>query len=279
MASRSPFRPRIGIVGGRGQMGRWLQSFWVERGCEVLISDRDTAISSEDLVRGSDIAFVAVPLRATPEVIRTLAGVVGLESGLVSIASLMAPSVRQLEAVRGEALCAHPVFGPTVRSCAGLPMMMAPVRGTRWHAWLVQEFTDAGLIVRQTNAYDHDASMAVVQASLHSMYVALCRAMSAAGLPPTAALEWASPTMQLQLGLAARILGQDPELYADLVVGNDLAPARLDALASELRYLAECARDGNRKAFSDAFLDARGSFGDRLDQLARRAESALERAD
>jgi prephenate dehydrogenase len=176
-------------------------------------------------------------------------------------------------------LCAHPVFGPTVRSYAGLPVVTAPIHGARWHAWLVEEFTDAGLTVRESNPLDHDASMAIVQASLHSTYVALCRAMAQAGLPATAALEWASPTMQLQLGLVARILDQEPELYADLVVGNALAPARLDALASELRRLADYARDGNRKAFADAFLEARDTFGDQLDELARRAEAALERID
>src|SRR5258708_2693213 len=145
MPACTPPRPHIGIVGGNGQMGRWLHSFWTERGCEVLVSDRDTNTSNEEVVRGSDRSFVAVPLRATPEVIGSLAGFVGLDSGLVSIASLMAPSVRELEEVRGDALCAHPVFGPTVRSHAGLPLITAPIRGTRWHAWLVDEFTDAGL--------------------------------------------------------------------------------------------------------------------------------------
>jgi prephenate dehydrogenase len=279
MAIAVPEQPRIAIVGGNGQMGRWLLAFWSSRGFEVVVSDRDTRLSNEDAVRGADLTFVAVPLRSTPEVIRSLAELVKRDCGLVSIASLMEPSLPALETVRGEAICAHPVFGPSVLNSNGLPMITAPIRGIRWHAWLVTQFAAAGLIVRESNARDHDASMAVVQACLHSTYVALCRAMSAAGLPPTAALEWASPTMKFQLGLAARILGQDPELYADLVVGNALAPARLDALASELRYLADCAREGDRRSFTEAFLDARSTFGDRLDELARRAETALERAD
>ncbi|MDB5077029.1 MAG: Prephenate dehydrogenase [Chloroflexi bacterium] len=275
-ASNATSAVRIGVVGGNGQMGQWLRRFWRDLGYEVMFSDCDTQESNEDVVSWADVTFVAVPLQVTPAVIRSLAPAMADTKALVSIASLMGPSASELIELRGEAICAHPVFGPTVRRTAGLPVVVAGVRGDFWRGWLVAALSEAGLEVRETTPEEHDASMAVVQAMLHSTYVALCGAMTSAGLPPLEALDWASPTLRLQLGLIARILGQDPELYADLVVGNTHAPALLDALANELKHLADLAREGDRAGFATAFRTARDGFGDRGDDLASRAEAALE---
>ena len=273
----SSAKARIGVVGGEGQMGRWLRGFWQGLGYDVSYSDRGSEHSNEDVVRWSHITFVAVPLRATPDVIRALVPALEPDRALVSIASLMAPSAQALSTTRGEALCAHPVFGPTVKQTRGLPVVVAPVLGSRWCDWLVATLHDAGLAVRLSTPEEHDAAMAVVQATLHSLYVALCTAMTDAGLPPSAALGWASPTLELQLGLIARILGQNPELYADLVVGNALAPDRLEELAAALQRLAALARAGDRMGFAAAFTAARAGFGDLADDLAERTEQALER--
>jgi prephenate dehydrogenase len=136
---------------------------------------------------------------------------------------------------------------------------------------------EAGLVVRESSPDEHDRAMAVVQALLHSLYVALCETMSGAGMAPAAALEWASPTLRLQLGLIARILGQDPELYADLVVGNPWAPDLLEGLAESLQRLASLARSGDKAGFAAAFGRSRLSFGDLAAGLSEQAEAALER--
>ncbi|HWE62107.1 MAG TPA: prephenate dehydrogenase dimerization domain-containing protein, partial [Chloroflexota bacterium] len=211
--------------------------------------------------------------------LRELAPHVTGDRALVSIGSLMAPSAEALAGVSAEAICAHPVFGPTVTTTAGLPVIVAPVRGTRWADWLVQTLRSAGMLVHLTTPQAHDARMALVQALLHSLYVALCQAFSGADLPPAQALDWASPTLRLQLGMIARILGQDPELYADLVIGNPAAPAALDALVHALQDLATLARTGDRAGFIAAFTAARESFDGELAELAGAAETALAHLD
>jgi prephenate dehydrogenase len=269
--------PVIGVIGGSGQMGRWLCRFWHERGFSVLASDQDTPRRNEDVVQAADLTFVAVPLATTPAVIAALAPHVPAEHAVVSIASLMEPSAMALAALAAETLCAHPVFGPSVASTAGLPVVVAPVHGARWLPWLVDQLEAAGMQVRLSTPSEHDAAMAVVQALLHSLYVALCGAMADAGLPPSDALDWASPTLRLQLGLMARILGQNPELYADLVVDNPRSPAVLEGLATHLQALAALARGGDREGFAAAFRAARAGFGQEVSELATRTEAALER--
>lgn len=270
-----PGAPRIGVVGGAGGMGGWLRRFWEGRGCEVRFSDLQTALTNEELVRWASLTFVSVPLQHTPRVLRELAPLVGTDCALASIASLMVPSAAALIEGTGEALCAHPVFGPTVIATSGLPVVVASVRGIRWADWLVGALREAGLEVQVASPEAHDRTMTIVQSLLHSLYVALCLTMQREGLSPAQALPWASPTLQLQLGLIARILGQDPSLYAGLVVGNPLAPAALDDLAAALQHLAALARAGDEAAFAEAFLAARAGFGEHLDPLAAIAEAAL----
>jgi prephenate dehydrogenase len=257
-------------------MGRWLRKFWEPRCGSVIWSDRETSLTNEAVVQSADITFVAVPLGKTPAVLRTLVAHSGERQCLVSIASLMEPSARELATTRAEALCMHPVFGPTVRALENLPVVISPVRGGSWLPWLGDVMRSSGMRVRQSSPEEHDASMAIVQALLHSSFVALSAVMSAAALPPAKALAWASPTMKLQLAMAARILSQDAGLYADLVVLNEHAPEQLDELADQLHRLAGIARGRDRAAFVDAFLAARAAFGDTLADLADRAEIALE---
>jgi prephenate dehydrogenase len=272
-------RVRIGVVGGGGQMGGWLRRFWEGQGYEVRYSDCDTRLRNEEVVEWAQATFVAVPLDATPGVLHDLASRATGDRALISIASLMGPSADALLPASVEAFCAHPVFGPTVMATAGLPVLVAPVRGTRWMEWLVTTLRAAGLSVHVTTPDAHDARMAMVQALLHSLYVALCQTFDAGGLPPAEAIAWASPTLRLQLGMAARILGQDPALYADLVVGNPAAPAALDLLVHTLQRLAELARSGDRDGFIASFIAARASFGGSQVRLAAEAEDALGRLD
>ena len=258
-------------------MGRWLRSFWEARGFAVSFSDRGTALTNQDIATTTDITFVAVPLTATPTELEALAPLLSSDQALVSIASLMEPSAAALTRCTGEALCAHPVFGPSVREVRGLPVVVARLRGDRWAAWLAEALREAGLTVRETTPPEHDKAMAVVQALLHSLYVALCETMGGAAMDPSQALEWASPTLRLQLGLIARILSQDPGLYAGLVVGNPWAPDLLEALAESLNKLAARARAGDVEGFAAAFTRANQSFGGLAPDLAARAEAALER--
>jgi prephenate dehydrogenase len=276
-AAGSGVTPRIGVVGGEGQMGLWLRRFWERRGLAVSFSDRGSLLTNEDVAQQSDLTFVAVPLTATPDVLVALSPYIGADQALISIASLMGPSATALVGCVGQTLCAHPVFGPSVREVHGLPVVVAPIRGERWASWLIDSLRDAGLAVRESTPPEHDKAMAVVQALLHSLYVALCETMGDAAMEPGRALEWASPTMRLQLGMIARILGQDPQLYAGLVVGNPWAPDLLDSLAASLTKLASHARSGDIAGFAAAFTRANQSFGDLVPDLAGRAEAAIER--
>ena len=90
---------------------------------------RTVAIPAAELAQ---LTFVAVPLHLTPAVLQDLREDVRTDAALVSIASLMGPSAAAMAGMAGEGICAHPVFGPTVTSLAGLPVVISSARPGRW---------------------------------------------------------------------------------------------------------------------------------------------------
>ena len=49
--------PVIGIIGGKGRMGRLFADFFKERGLKVLVSDQKTKLSNKDLAAKADITI------------------------------------------------------------------------------------------------------------------------------------------------------------------------------------------------------------------------------
>src|SRR5579883_3318821 len=75
----------IGIAGGYGGIGSLFARLLGASGAEVLLSDRETALSNTALAARCDLTLVAVPLRATPAVLAEMAPRVRPDAALVSL--------------------------------------------------------------------------------------------------------------------------------------------------------------------------------------------------
>jgi prephenate dehydrogenase len=249
----------VGIAGGLGQMGRWFGRLFAGLGCHVLVSDQGTELDNATLAARSAVVLVCVPIRAMPAVLDEIVAAAGAETLVVSTASLMMPSVPSLRRTRGEALCLHPLFGPATPPASGL-LVSATLRPGALTSWLGAALAGVGARVVEMAPEAHDQAMAAVQAMQHACFLAFARALEAAGQDPAAALGVATPTFRLFLALAARILYQDPRLYADIVTLNPHAPAVLEALEAGLREVRMAAAQGDAAAFERLFVQARAYF-------------------
>jgi len=54
----------IGIIGGSGSMGQWFNSFFKEAGHRVLISGRQTTITTKNITETCDIVIISTPIDA-----------------------------------------------------------------------------------------------------------------------------------------------------------------------------------------------------------------------
>ena len=128
---RHPRLPLVGIAGGHGGLGSLFARLLADSGVPVRVSDRDTALSNDELAASCDLCFVAVPLAITPRVLAAMAVQCRPRTTLVSLGSLMEPAAAELAHGAGERLLLHPLFGPGRKSLRGATLALPPLRAFR----------------------------------------------------------------------------------------------------------------------------------------------------
>ena len=128
---------KIGLIGGRGQMGRWFQHFFASQGLEVLVADLDTEQTSQEVASLSDVVMLAVPIPEVAKTARALAPHLQPQAALMDLTSVkQAPMDAMMAHFPGEVVGTHPLFGPLATDIAGQTVVLCPGRGERWFNWL-----------------------------------------------------------------------------------------------------------------------------------------------
>ena len=114
---------RILVVGGAGQMGRWLCRYFRSRGFEVVVNDPAGPVEGfpfePDLRRAvheADVVAVSVPMSVSADVLRAIAEMKP-KALVFDIASLKAPVEEPLRSMGRAGLrvaSVHPMFGPNL---------------------------------------------------------------------------------------------------------------------------------------------------------------------
>ena len=160
----------IAIVGGEGAMGRWFQRFFAEDGHRILSADLDTTLKTEDAVAQADLVMIAVPIRDTVDVIRSVGPAMRPDAGLMDITSIKsAPVEAMLEVAPADVVGSHPMFGPSTRRMSRQRVILCPARGEMWFEWLKACFERRGAEVTVATPEEHDQQMAYVQVLVHLM--------------------------------------------------------------------------------------------------------------
>jgi len=224
-------KPKVAIIGGQGQMGRWFTRFFESQGLEVLVADLDTPQTSQEVARQADVVVISVPIPKVKEVVQAIAPHLRPEAALMDLTSVkQGPVSAMLDHFPGEVVGTHPLFGPGEDSIAGRTMVLCPGRGERWFNWLKTLLNDAGAQVKITTAAEHDRLMAVVQGLAHFILIALEMAIRQLGVPLQDLEDFATPTFATLHNLARRLLSQDATLYACIQLQNPANRVALRAL-------------------------------------------------
>jgi len=228
-------RITIGIIGGRGHMGRWFKSFFREAGYAVLVAGRKTAMTCTQLARRSDVVILSVPVGAVESICREIAPVLGPSQLLMDVCSLKESVLKSMLAVPSAQVAGtHPLFGPATESLQGQNIIICPGRGTDRLKWLEETFRAGGAVLTHLDPGEHDRSMAVVQGLTHFLTITLGRTLQKLNLPPRNAFKVATPVFRTQLDLIGRLFAQDLDLYRDLVRKNPYVDATLKAFLDAL---------------------------------------------
>lgn len=243
-----PFsRPRVGILGGQGRMGRWLAARLRADGLEVVQADLGQGPSLKELALACPVLILSVPIPAIAPLMASLGPHTRSDGVVLDIASLKAAPLKAMLAhARGEVIGSHPLFGPTTPSLQGQVCFLCPGRGSRWRSWFQGWLEQGGARVVEMEALAHDQLMARVQSLRHMLLFGLGQALEQVGFDPQRDLPLAGPWFGSLVGLLKRQVSQPAELYADLALNNPAAPAVLAALAQSLTRAAQLVAAGDR---------------------------------
>ncbi|MBA2849765.1 prephenate dehydrogenase/arogenate dehydrogenase family protein [Thermosulfuriphilus ammonigenes] len=247
---------RIGIVGGRGRMGRWFANLFKRAGYQVEISDLGTPLSNQDLARQCPVVFLAVPMERFEEVVIQVGPLMPPEAGLIDLCSLKA---RQVAVMLRETTCqvvgAHPLFGPGENSIVGQRVALCPARGNGWFNWFKDFLDTQGAETVVISPEEHDQLMAVIQVLNHFILLALGEVINRQGLDPQRLVNLATPSFIRQLNILSRLADQDPHLYAAIQFDNPAGDQIREAFARAVSKLKEIAQERREEEFVQLFTE------------------------
>ncbi|WP_424358647.1 prephenate dehydrogenase/arogenate dehydrogenase family protein [Methanocella sp. MCL-LM] len=263
------------VVGGGGDMGRWCARLLKHAGFEVCISSRrDVRPVAEAMGAGVasiedaglfDVVILSVPIDAVEAMAAQAGPKMKPGSLLMDLSSLKKGPVEAMlrhasESV--EVLGAHPLFGPGLETLEGRTIVVVPTgRSGRWLPIIRDVFETAGASVEVSTPEEHDRRMAIVQGLTHFLYLGWGRAIQRLGIDLRDLEAYRTPVYGITETIAGRVLSQNPELYALIQSGPDVAPVRR-AFIEACSELAATVEKGDLQAFRDAFSAAAHHYGD-----------------
>lgn len=254
----------IGIIGGRGTLGKIFRKFFRKHGFKVLISGRNTKLTSIELAKKSDVIIFSVPIDATAKVIREVLPYIRKEQLLMDFTSIKEEPIKEMLRSKASVIGLHPMFGK-INSLRGKTIIVVPARPGKWMKLLVSLFKKGKIRIKITTAEKHDKIMAVLQGLVHFNFMALSATLKEISkennLSINDLLEYGGVIYRMRLGMIARILSQDPDLYADIAMLNKNTKKAFEKYEETAKKLNRVIQKKDKKGFEKLFNDSALFFG------------------
>lgn len=277
-AFNEPRLHTIGIIGGTGQMGQWLRTFFEAAGYTVLLSGRRTPLTYQHCVEQSDAVIINVPIQNTVEIIDAIGHFFRPGQLIVDNTSIKTqPVAAMLAAVPTgvEVLGMHTVFGPAVES---LRQQNVVFTRTAASGELADEFESIfykyGARITYTTPEYHDKQMAFHQNLEHFTKVVLAAVLRTSFSDPTEMDRYSSPNSRTSLVTMGRILSADPDLYSEIQSYNLQGPAMLRVYLEVAQALGQALMAGQTDAFKNSMVESVQALGPTyLEEMLQRSRA------
>lgn len=244
----------IGIIGGKGKMGRLFGNLFRKYGHKIIVSDINTKLTNENLVKTADAILFSVPINKTVQVIESIIPYTRKDQLLMDLTSIKTPAINAMLKSDSEVLGLHPMFGPTNEFKSQI-IVACKERERNKSKIILGIFRKEGMKIKISAADKHDKIMASVQGLTHFNSIVLGHALSK-GSRLKDTLEYSSPIYKMRLAMSARILAQDAKLYGDIAIENPYFVDSLEEIEKSTKELIEIIRKKDKKSFENYFKNA-----------------------
>lgn len=295
--------PVIGIIGGKGRMGRLFANFFMGKGLKVLISDVGTRsepkglankktfaqrpplpvpqtpkLTNKNLVQGSDIVIVSVPIDKTIKVIKEVLPYMKPASAIMDFTSIKEAPVKAMLKGKCEVMGMHPMFGNS-NPIPGQTIILCPtVKSKKWSKWMVDFLKENRVKIEKMTPPEHDKTMNIAQGLIHFAEITFADALRRCKLPIRQLLQYTGKASELKIQLAARIIAQDAGLYGSIQIENPYALKSLNQYKKSIDELIKIVKKKDLKAFKRYFDKNKKYFGKYGDEALRDSSILIDKS-
>ncbi len=278
--SKKGVRPGAAVLvaGGTGGMGKYYADWFLKSGYKTRILGSGDWDKAEALCDGIDLALIAVPIDVTPAVIEKIAPCLPERAVLADLTSIKKePMHTMMNSHRGPVLGTHPLFGPTTSTMDKQIIVITPGRDRQEYSWFIDQLSEWGAIIVESNEEEHDRIMAVVQALRHFATFSFGRFLFEQKTDLLRSLEFSSPIYRLELGMVGRLFAQDPDLYSGIIFASPERRSILKSYISSMMTLFEMIDNTDKKEFKRQFNEISEWFGPFSEQAMRESTFLIEK--
>lgn len=253
----------IGIIGGKGDMGRWFVRFFEGQGYSVHVADKGEGMSLDEMGKRCPVVLVSVPVSVTRSVIEQIGPVMGTDALLMDITSLkVEPVEAMLRFAQCDVIGTHPLFGPEVPSLDGYSFVICPARPGKgkWLSWLRTLLKENGARLVETSPEEHDRFMSIIQGLNHFNTMTFGLVMNAMGTDIEALKPFMTPIFEEKTRIIKEVFSHNARMYAEILTGNPYLPAILEQYESTMRELKHLIETKNAPTLQKWLQEAGNHF-------------------
>jgi len=235
----------IGIIGGKGDMGRWFARFFERQGYTVHIADKGEGMSIAEMATRCAVVMVSVPVSVTTEVIGQIGPLMRKDALLLDITSLkVEPVEAMLRSAECDVIGCHPLFGPEVPSLDGYSFVICPARTGKgkWLSWLRTLLQKKGALLVETTPEEHDRFMSIIQGLNHFNTMTFGLVLNALGTDVEALKPFMTPIFWEKIRIIKEVFSHNARMYSEILTRNPYLPTLLgqyEETVKELKHLIE----------------------------------------
>ncbi len=249
---------RVLVIGGAGRMGRWFARFLAAQGYAVEIADPSGPVDGFPSVRDwrtltldHELIIVAAPMPATAAILAelALAPPAGVIFDVGSLKSPLRASLHALRAAGARVTSVHPMFGPDTELLSGRHVIFVDLGDPAATRAARELFGATMATLVEMDLESHDRLIAYVLGLSHALNIAFFTALAESGEAAPRLATLSSTTFDAQLGVAAKVAAENPDLYFEIQHLNDYGTESLSALLLAVERLRSLVRAGDNAGF------------------------------
>jgi chorismate mutase/prephenate dehydrogenase len=267
---------RVLVIGGAGHMGRWFVRYLGAQGFTVEIAD--PAEPAEGALPGivhhrdwravtldHELIVVATPMPVTGAILEELAAAPprGVVFDIGSLKSPLRKGLYALRAAGGNVTSVHPMFGPDTELLSGRHVIFVDLGAPQATAAARALFEPTMATLVEMDLESHDRLIAYVLGLSHALNIAFFTALAESGEAAPRLATLSSTTFDAQLGVAARVSREHPDLYFEIQSLNDYGTESLAALLYAVERLRSVVRAGDLEGFRALMAQGRAYLSGR----------------